>query len=159
MLIHLPIAQIAVDPLVIVAIGAMVGFLSGLFGVGGGFLLTPLLIFYGVPAAVAVSTQANQVLATSIAGVSAHWRERAVDVRLGTLMLMGGLTGSTVGVGVFSLLKYFGVVDETIAVLYIVFLGVIGGLMAWESVGALGKIGGDPGRRTRLIVWMRGFPI
>lgn len=159
MLIHLPIAQIAVDPLILIAIGGLVGFLSGLFGVGGGFLLTPLLIFYGVPAAVAVSTQANQVLATSIAGVSAHWRERQVDTRLGTLMLMGGLAGSTVGVGVFSLLKYFGVVDATIAVLYIVFLGVIGGLMAWESVGALGGSGGDPGRRTRLRVWMRSLPM
>ena len=159
MLIHLPIAQIAVDPLILIAIGGLVGFLSGLFGVGGGFLLTPLLIFYGVPAAVAVSTQANQVLATSIAGVSAHWRERQVDTKLGTLMLMGGLGGSTVGVGVFSLLKYFGVVDATIAVLYIVFLGVIGGLMAWESVGALGGTGGDPGRRTRLRVWMRSLPM
>lgn len=159
MLIHLPIAQIAVDPLMLIAIGGLVGFLSGLFGVGGGFLLTPLLIFYGVPAAVAVSTQANQVLATSIAGVSAHWRERQVDTRLGTLMLMGGLAGSTVGVGLFSLLKYFGVVDATIAVLYIVFLGVIGGLMAWESVGALGGQGGDPGRRTRLRVWMRTLPM
>lgn len=159
MLIHLPIAQIAVDPLMLIAIGGLVGFLSGLFGVGGGFLLTPLLIFYGVPAAVAVSTQANQVLATSIAGVSAHWRERQVDTRLGTLMLMGGLAGSTVGVGVFTLLKYFGVVDATIAVLYIVFLGVIGGLMAWESVGALGGQGGDPGRRTRLRVWMRTLPM
>ncbi len=159
MLIHLPIAQIAVDPLILTLIGMGVGFLSGLFGVGGGFLLTPLLIFYGVPAAVAVSTQANQVLATSIAGVSSHWRERAVDVRLGTLMLMGGLAGSTAGVGVFSLLKYFGIVDETIAVLYVVFLGVIGGLMAWESVGALGKTGGDPGRRTRLRAWMRGLPM
>jgi uncharacterized membrane protein YfcA len=159
MLIHLPIAQIAVDPLILIAIGGLVGFLSGLFGVGGGFLLTPLLIFYGVPAAVAVSTQANQVLATSIAGVSAHWRERQVDTKLGTLMLMGGLGGSTIGVGVFSLLKYFGVVDATIAVLYIVFLGVIGGLMAWESVGALGGTGGDPGRRTRLRVWMRSLPM
>lgn len=159
MLIHLPIAQIAVDPLILVVIGMLVGFLSGLFGVGGGFLLTPLLIFYGVPAAVAVSTQANQVLATSIAGVSAHWRERQVDTRLGTLMLMGGLAGSTIGVGVFSLLKYFGVVDATISVLYIVFLGVIGGLMAWESAGALGKAGGDPGRRTRTRMWMRGLPM
>jgi uncharacterized membrane protein YfcA len=159
MLIHLPIAQIAVDPLIIVAIGLVVGFLSGLFGVGGGFLLTPMLIFYGVPAAVAVSTQANQVLATSIAGVSAHWADRAVDVRLGSLMLLGGLVGSTVGVGVFSLLKFFGVVDTTIAVLYIVFLGVIGGLMAWESVGALSKTGGDPGRRTRMRAWIRGLPI
>lgn len=159
MLIHLPIAQVAVDPLILVAIGMVVGFLSGLFGVGGGFLLTPLLIFYGIPAAVAVSTQANQILATSIAGVSAHWRERQVDTRLGTLMLMGGLAGSTLGVGIFSLLKAFGVVDGTIAFLYIVFLGVIGGLMAWESVNALCKAGGDPGRRTRLRAWMRGLPM
>jgi uncharacterized protein len=158
MLIHLPIAQIAVDPLVIVAIGTMVGFLSGLFGVGGGFLLTPLLIFYGVPAAVAASTQANQVLATSIAGVSAHWKERAVDTRLGTLMLAGGLVGSTIGVAIFGLLKHFGVINTTISVLYVVLLGVIGGLMAWESVGALGKAGGDPGRRTRMNTWIRGLP-
>lgn len=159
MLIHLPIAQIAVDPLILVAIGMLVGFLSGLFGVGGGFLLTPLLIFYGIPAAVAVSTQANQILATSIAGVSAHWRERQVDTKLGTLMLMGGLAGSTMGVGIFSILKAFGVVDATIAFLYIIFLGVIGGLMAWESIGSLGKAGGDPGRRTRLRAWMRGLPM
>ena len=140
MLIHLPIAQVAVDPLILVAIGMVVGFLSGLFGVGGGFLLTPLLIFYGIPAAVAVSTQANQILATSIAGVSAHWRERQVDTRLGTLMLMGGLAGSTLGVGIFSLLKAFGVVDGTIAFLYIVFLGVIGGLMALQML----QIGSTP---------------
>jgi uncharacterized membrane protein YfcA len=158
MLIHLPIAQIAVDPLVIVAIGTMVGFLSGLFGVGGGFLLTPLLIFYGVPPAVAASTQANQVLATSIAGVTAHWKERAVDTRLGTLMLLGGLVGSTIGVAIFGVLKHFGVIDTTISVLYVVLLGVIGGLMAWESVGALGKAGGDPGRRTRMNTWIRGLP-
>ena len=159
MLIHLPIAQIAVDPLILVAIGTLVGFLSGLFGVGGGFLLTPLLIFYGIPAAVAVSTQANQILATSIAGVSGHWRDRQVDTRLGTLMLMGGLAGSTVGVGIFSILKAFGVVDATISFLYIIFLGVIGGLMAWESVGALRTTGGDPGRRTRIRAWMRGLPM
>jgi uncharacterized membrane protein YfcA len=159
MLIHLPIAQIAVDPLILVAIGALVGFLSGLFGVGGGFLLTPLLIFYGIPAAVAVSTQANQILATSIAGVSAHWRDRQVDTRLGTLMLMGGLAGSTVGVGIFSILKAFSVVDATISFLYIIFLGVIGGLMAWESFGALRTTGGDPGRRTRIRSWMRGLPM
>ena len=159
MLIHLPIAQVAVDPLILIAIGTLVGFLSGLFGVGGGFLLTPLLIFYGIPAAVAVSTQANQILATSIAGVSAHWRERQVDTKLGTLMLLGGLAGSTVGVGIFSILKAFGVVDATISFLYIIFLGVIGGLMAWESVGALRTTGGDPGRRTRIRAWMRGLPM
>ena len=159
MLIHLPIAQIAVDPVIIAAIGTGVGFISGMFGVGGGFLMTPLLIFYGVPAAVAVSTQANQVLATSIAGVSSHWREGAVDVRLGSLMLGGGLAGSIVGVGVFTLLRHFGVIDQTVTVLYVVLLGVIGGLMAWESVGALGGGGGDPGRRTRMRIWMRGLPM
>lgn len=159
MLIHLPIAQIAVDPVIIAAMGTGVGFLSGLFGVGGGFLMTPLLIFYGVPAAVAVSTQANQVLATSIAGASAHWRDGAVDVRLGTLMLGGGIAGSVIGVGVFSLLRHFGIIDEFVSVLYVMLLGIVGGLMAWESVGALGKSGGDPGRRTRLRVWMRGLPV
>ena len=111
---------------------------AGLFGVGGGFLLTPLLIFYGIPAAVAVSTQANQILATSIAGVSAHWRDRQVDTKLGTFMLMGGLAGSTMGVGIFSVLKAFGVVDATISFLYIIFLGVIGGLMAYPVSGAGG---------------------
>jgi uncharacterized membrane protein YfcA len=160
MLIHLPIAEIAVDPLVLVAIGALVGFLSGLFGVGGGFLLTPLLIFYGVPPAVAVSTQANQVMATSITGASSHWREGMVDVRLGSLMLAGGLAGSSLGVAVFSLLRALGVIDATVSVLYIILLSVIGGLMAWESWMALRRnAGGDPGRRTRLRAWMRGLPL
>jgi hypothetical protein len=157
MLIHLPIAQIAVDPLILIAIGGLVGFLSGLFGVGGGFLLTPLLIFYGVPAAVAISTRLIRFSRHQSPGFS-PLAGAAGRPRLGTLMLMGS-AGSTVGVGVFSLLKYFGVVDATIAVLYIVFLGVIGGLMAWESVGALGGAGGDPGRRTRLRVWMRSLPM
>ena len=158
MLIHLPIAEITVDPLILIAIGGAVGFLSGLFGVGGGFLLTPLLIFYGVPAAVAVSTQANQVLATSIAGASSHWRQGAVDVRLGSLMLSGGLAGSAVGVAIFSLLRSLGVVEDAISLLYVIFLGVIGGLMAWESLNALKQGGGDPGRRTRLRSWMRSLP-
>jgi uncharacterized membrane protein YfcA len=158
MLIHLPIAQIAVDPLVVASIGAGVGFLSGLFGIGGGFLLTPLLIFYGVPPAVAVSTQANQVLATSIAGISSHWTDKAVDTRLGGLMLVGGLAGSSIGVAVFALLRALGVVDETVSFLYIIFLSVIGGLMAWESAHTLRGGGGDPGTRTRIRLWMRSLP-
>lgn len=160
MLIHLPIAEIAVDPLLIVVIGAVVGLVSGLFGVGGGFLLTPLLIFYGVPAAVAVSTQANQVLATSIAGAASHWRDGAVDVKLSILMLAGGLAGSIVGVGIFTLLRMFGVIDGVVSALYVVLLGVIGTLMAWESVIAIRRLGGgDPGRRTRLRAWTRTLPI
>jgi uncharacterized membrane protein YfcA len=143
-----------------VAIGALVGFLSGLFGVGGGFLLTPLLIFYGVPPAVAVSTQANQVMATSITGASSHWRDGMVDIRLGSLMLAGGLAGSSVGVLVFSLLRALGLIDATVSVLYIILLSVIGGLMAWESwVTLRHKAGGDPGRRTRLRAWMRALPL
>jgi hypothetical protein len=159
MLVHLPIAQIAVDPLILSALGLIVGLLSGMFGVGGGFLLTPLLIFYGVPPAVAVSTQANQVMATSIAGASSHWRDGAVDVRLGGLMLSGGLAGSLVGIVVFRILRAFGVADVTISALYIIFLTVIGGLMAWESLAALRGGGDDPGRRTRLRAWMRRLPM
>jgi len=159
MLVHLPIAQIAVDPFVLSALGLAVGLLSGMFGVGGGFLLTPLLIFYGVPPAVAVSTQANQVMATSIAGASSHWRDGAVDVRLGGLMLAGGLAGSLIGVVVFRILRAIGAADAVISALYIIFLTVVGGLMAWESLASLRSGGGDPGRRTRLRAWMRSLPM
>ena len=160
MQIHLPIAEMAVDPFVIIAIGAGVGFVSGLFGVGGGFLLTPLLMFAGVPAAVAVSTQANQVLATSIAGASEHWRHRAVDVRMGGFMMAGGLFGSALGVWVFRILRESGDIEAAIASLYVVFLGIIGGLMFWESLSALLKStgGGDPKRRRALRAWTRILP-
>jgi uncharacterized membrane protein YfcA len=158
MFIHLPIAEIAVDPLLIIAMGAGVGFLSGLFGVGGGFLLTPMLIIYGVPPAVAVSTQMNQVLATSIAGASSHWRQGAVDTQLGSFMLVGGLAGSSAGFAVFSILRGYGLIDQTVSVLYIVLLSTIGSLMAWESVASLRKAREDPDRRTRFRTWMRGLP-
>ena len=98
------------------------------------------------------------MLATSIAGASSHWRQGAVDVRLGSLMLSGGLAGSAVGVAIFSLLRSLGVVEDAISLLYVIFLGVIGGLMAWESLNALKQGGGDPGRRTRLRSWMRSRP-
>ena len=159
MQIHLPIAEMAVDPFVIIAIGAGVGFVSGLFGVGGGFLLTPLLMFTGVPAAIAVSTQANQVLATSIAGAAAHGRNRAVDRRMGSYMLIGGMTGSALGVWVFRLLKESGDIDVAITISYVLFLGIIGGLMFWESVIAVRKpSGGDPKRRHALRQWTRILP-
>ncbi len=160
MQIHLPIAEMAVDPLVIIAIGAGVGFVSGLFGVGGGFLLTPLLMFSGVPAAIAVSTQANQVLATSIAGAAGHARKGAVDVRMGGYMMVGGLIGSGLGVWVFRLLRDSGNIDQAIAVSYVVFLGLIGGLMFWESISAVRQPGGggDPKKRRALRLWTRVLP-
>src|ERR1700759_4824566 len=101
--IYLPIAEISVNWLVIVAIGAAVGFLSGMFGVGGGFLLTPLLVFYGIPPAIAVGTQASHITASSVSGALAQWRGRAVDLRMGLVLLIGGVIGSAAGVYIFSI--------------------------------------------------------
>lgn len=137
--IYLPIAQISVDLLLIVLMGAAVGFLSGLFGVGGGFLITPLLIFLGVPTTVAVATGSNQVVASSVSGALAQWRRGNVDIKLGTVMLAGGVVGSTVGVFVVAWLKRKGQVDLFISLTYVLMLGVIGSLMLVESLNAIRK--------------------
>jgi uncharacterized membrane protein YfcA len=137
--IYLPIAQISVDLLLIVTIGAAVGFLSGLFGVGGGFLITPLLIFLGIPTTVAVATGSNQVVASSVSGALAQWRRGNVDFKLGTVMLLGGFLGSTVGVFVVAWLKRKGQVDLFISLTYVLMLGVIGSLMLVESLNAIRK--------------------
>src|SRR5450432_1681725 len=105
MLIHLPIAQIAVDPVIIAAIGTGVGFLSGMFGVGGGFLMTPLLVFYGIPPGIAVATQASHITASSLSGALAQWRRQGVDAKMGLMLLAGGLVGSSGGVYVFRILQ------------------------------------------------------
>ncbi|GIL39233.1 sulfite exporter TauE/SafE family protein [Roseiterribacter gracilis] len=137
MQIYLPIAEMPVDALVILLLGTGVGFLSGLFGVGGGFLMTPFLIFLGIPPAVAVGTQANQLVAASVSGVLAHWRRGNVDVKLGIVMLIGGALGSVVGVQLFALLKRLGQVDVAISLSYVFFLGTVGSLMLIESGRAL----------------------
>src|SRR5262249_56237718 len=137
MQIYLPIAGLSVNIFLLVGIGGGVGFLSGLFGVGGGFLMTPLLIFSGVPPAVAVASQANQVVASSVSGVLAHWSRDNVDFKMGFVLLAGGVLGSTVGVGLFSLLSHFGQVDLVISLFYVFFLGFIGILMFWESSRAI----------------------
>ena len=133
MTIYLPIAEMNVNILLIIFIGMMVGGLSGLFGVGGGFLMTPLLIFLGIPPAVAVGTEAPHVLASSVSGVIAHWRNKNVDFKMGFFLLVGGVIGSTVGVNIFKILKGFGQIDIVIQMLFIVFLGAIGLSMAFES--------------------------
>jgi len=133
MTIYLPIAEMNVNILVIVFIGMMVGGLSGLFGVGGGFLMTPLLIFLGIPPAVAVGTEAPHVLASSVSGVIAHWRNKNVDFKMGFFLLVGGIIGSTVGVNIFKILKNYGQIDLVIKLLFVIFLGLIGFLMAFES--------------------------
>jgi hypothetical protein len=135
--IYLPIAELSVNVFVILGMGAAVGFLSGMFGVGGGFLITPLLIFYNIPPAVAVATGANQVVASSVSGALAHFRRGTLDIKLGLVLLAGGLIGATVGVQIFSALRRLGQLDLIISLLYVVFLGSIGGLMLWESVNSI----------------------
>ncbi len=133
MSIYLPIAEMNINIFLIVFIGMFVGALSGLFGVGGGFLMTPLLIFLGIPPVVAVGSEAPHVLASSVSGVIAHWRKKNVDFKMGFFLLIGGLVGSTLGVNLFKLLKTYGQIDIVIQFLFLVFLGFIGISMAFES--------------------------
>ena len=133
MSIYLPIAEMNINIFLIVFIGMLVGALSGLFGVGGGFLMTPLLIFLGIPPVVAVGSEAPHVLASSVSGVIAHWRKKNVDFKMGFFLLSGGVVGSTVGVHLFKLLKTYGQIDIVIQFLFLIFLGFIGISMAFES--------------------------
>src|ERR1700690_4662970 len=158
--LYLPIAEMSLDVFLLLGIGAAIGFLSGLFGVGGGFLLTPLLIFIGVPPAVAVATQANQVVASSVSGVLAHWSRDNVDFKMGFVLLAGSILGSTVGVGLFSLLSHFGQVDLVISLFYVFFLGFIGILMFVESTRALWRRRrrGAPLKKLHEHNWVHGLP-
>jgi uncharacterized membrane protein YfcA len=135
--VYLPIAGLSLNLLVLLLLGGGVGFLSGLFGVGGGFLLTPLLILMGVPSPVAVASAANQVVGASVSGVLAHWRRGNVDFRMGMVLAVGGMVGSAFGVQLFSWLRRLGQVDLVINLSYVLFLGFVGGTMLWESISAL----------------------
>ena len=135
--VYLPIANMSVNGLFIVLLGALTGLLSGMFGVGGGFLTTPLLIFYGVPPTVAAASAASQVTGASISGVFAHHRRGGVDIRLGMVMVAGGIIGAGIGTLLFRLLQKLGQIDTVINVLYVLLLGSIGIIMARESIEAL----------------------
>ena len=137
MTIYLPIAELSVNIFIILGMGAAVGFLSGMFGVGGGFLITPLLIFYNIPPVVAVATGANQVVASSVSGAITHFRRGTLDMKLGTILLIGGLVGATLGIWLFSILRRVGQLDLIIALLYVVLLSIVGGLMLIESINAI----------------------
>ncbi|MFK7940259.1 MAG: sulfite exporter TauE/SafE family protein [Roseovarius sp.] len=137
MQIYLPIAEVSVNAFLLLGLGGMVGVLSGMFGVGGGFLMTPLLFFIGIPPAVAVATEANQIVASSFSGVLAHLRRKTVDLRMGTVLLIGGLFGAALGVVVFNYLKSLGQVDLLVKLCYVVFLGIIGAMMFAESLRAI----------------------
>ena len=138
--IYLPIAGLSVNALLIVALGGLVGLLSGLFGVGGGFLTTPLLIFYGIPPTVAVASATTQITGSSVSGVHAHMRRGGVDLKMGGVMIVGGAVGSLVGAGLFRLLQNSGQIDLVIGFLYVILLGSIGGLMLKDALVALGWI-------------------
>ncbi len=159
--IYLPIAELSVNMLTIIGMGAAVGFLSGMFGVGGGFLMTPLLIFSGVPAAVAVATEANQIVASSVSGALAQWRRNNVDLKMGTVLLIGGGIGTAGGVQLVKILRETGQIELIIALLYVIFLGAVGILMLIESVNALRKArtGTAPSRRRPgQHGWIHGLP-
>jgi uncharacterized membrane protein YfcA len=160
MYLYLPIAEISMNIITIIGLGGAVGLLSGIFGVGGGFLMTPLLIFLGVPAAVAVGTEANQIVASSVSGVIAHMRRGNVDIKMGIVLLAGGLTGSTIGVALFALLRDLGQIDVVIRISFILFLGIIGGLMLVESIRAIMRSRQPGARRGKLHQhnWLHGLP-
>jgi uncharacterized protein len=155
---YLPIAEVSVNAFLILGLGGLVGVLSGMFGVGGGFLITPLLFVAGIPPPVAVATAASQIVASSFSALLAHLQRRNVDIPMGLVLLAGGLLGSGLGIVVFNMLKAMGQVDLLIKLCYVVFLGVIGGLMLQESLRALrrARSGAPPVRRRH--TWVHALP-
>ncbi|MFN3282226.1 MAG: sulfite exporter TauE/SafE family protein [Tabrizicola sp.] len=161
MQLYLPIAEVSVNAFLILGLGGIVGFLSGMFGVGGGFLITPLLFFIGVPPAVAVATGANQVVASSISGVLAQLRRKGVDFAMGTVLLAGGIIGSAIGVWIFAWMTRQGQIDLFVQLSYVIFLGLIGVMMFQESLRSLlrnRKSGGTTVRRAHVHSWAHGLP-
>ena len=162
MYFYLPIAEMSANIFLFLGMGAAVGFLSGVFGVGGGFLMTPLLIFSGVPSAVAVGTEAAQIVASSVSGAIAQWKRRNVDFKLGTVLLLGGIFGSIIGVQVVKILRQLGQFDLFVTLSYVSFLGIIGTLMMIESLNTIRKAQqGKPtsGRKPGQHNWIHGLPL
>jgi len=161
MYIYLPIAGIAANALVIVAAGGAVGLLSGMFGVGGGFLMTPLMIFLGIPPAVAIATGANQAAATAVSGAAAHWARGNVDARMGGVLMVSGLVGSALGIVLVGFLRRIGQFEVFVSLAYIVLLGAVGSLMLIESVSTMRKVaagGPQTARRGSGHSWLHGLP-
>jgi len=157
--IYLPIAGQSVNALLIVILGGLVGLLSGMFGVGGGFLTTPLLIFYGIPPTVAVASATTQITGASVSGVFAHMRRGGVDLKMGGVMIVGGVVGSLVGAGLFKLLQASGQIDLVIGFLYVILLGGIGGLMLKDALVALDWVKAETAKeRPRHNRWVAGLP-
>jgi len=160
MQIYLPIAEISINIFVLLLMGGAVGFLSGMFGVGGGFLMTPLLIFIGVPPAVSVATVANQITGASVSAALAHARRGGIDYKMGAVLIVGGMVGSYGGSMIFTFLKATGQVDLMISLSYVVLLGGIGGLMFVESIRSMlrNRRGDRPRPSRRARTWVDALP-
>jgi uncharacterized membrane protein YfcA len=159
--IYLPVAEMSVNWLVLVALGTGVGFLSGMFGVGGGFLMTPLLVFTGIPSTVAVATTLSHVTASSMSGALAQWRKRAIDFTMAGVMLVGGIGGTLFGVWLFALMRRQGQMDLIVALTYVLMLGSIGTIMLRESLAALRayRSGATVSRRPVNRGWIQALPL
>jgi uncharacterized membrane protein YfcA len=160
--LYLPVAEMSVNWAMILGMGAAVGFLSGMFGVGGGFLMTPLLVFYGIPPGIAVATQASHITASSLSGALAQWRRQAVDLKMGAILLVGGLSGSVIGVYLFQLFRELGQIELVVNGGYVILLGSIGGLMLNESVRTMRAVHDAPSRppaRANQHNWIHGLPL
>ena len=160
--VYLPIAEMPVNMLVFLSLGAAVGFLSGMFGIGGGFLLTPLMIFLGIPPAVAVGTGAAHIVASSVSGAVTQYRRNNVDIKMGLVMLVGGAAGTIIGVEAVRLLRKAGQFDLAVTLVYITFLGAIGTLMMTESINALRRVKSGapaPTRKSGQHSWLDGLPL
>ena len=159
--IYLPIADMSVQWIVILGMGLGVGFLSGLFGVGGGFLLTPLLVFYGIPSGVAVATTLSHITASSMSGAIAQWKKRAIDFKMAGVMMLGGLFGTSAGVWLFAIMRRAGQMDLVVSLTYVPMLGIIGGIMLDESIKTLrAQARGNAPARIYPVnhVWIHGLP-
>jgi uncharacterized membrane protein YfcA len=159
MQLYLPIADLPVNVFLVLAMGAAVGFVSGMFGIGGGFLMTPLLIFIGIAPAVSVATVTTHMAASSFSGAISYWRRRAIDPALAAVLLSGGMIGTALGVWTFTQLRALGQLDLMIALSYVIMLTTVGGLMCWEGLRALMRTrrGAVPPRRTHS--WIHGLPL
>src|SRR5258705_68621 len=160
--LYLPVAEMSVNWAMILGMGAAVGFLSGMFGVGGGFLMTPLLVFYGIPPGIAVATQASHITAASLSGALTQWRRQAVDFKMGVMLLTGGIAGSVLGVYVFRLLRELGQIELVVSGSYVVLLGSIGGLMLNESIRTIraARSGtAPPPVKLHQHSWIHGLPL
>ena len=156
--LYLPIAELSINPLIFLTLGMLVGILSGMFGVGGGFLMTPLLVLLGIPPAVAVASEANHIVGSSLSGTIGHLKRNAVDIKLGNLLLVGGVLGSFVGISIFNSLIKVGLIDLLITLTYFLFLTGVGSFMLYESLDSMGLLGKKKRSKAYHHSWVMGLP-